>query len=125
MMARTPQYVVENTKPEEVPQMLLDKYKASIKSFNSFDWACQLKAMMSHDISKNFSNSMDAAAKSVKTELFIIVGSRDLMVNPFPALDFAGKADAETYVFENNCGHLAPGCEMQEFVDIVNDFFDD
>ena len=125
MMARTPQYVVENTKPEEASQRLLYKYKASIKSFNSYNWACLLRAMMSHDIYKNFNGSVKDAAEEIKTELFVIVSSTDLMVNPTPALEFAELVDAETYVFENNCGHLGPGCEMEEFVDIVNDFFDD
>ena len=125
MMARTPAYVIEKTKPEEVPQLLSSAYNSYSKIFNSYDWAAQLKAMMSQDISKNYNSSMKEAAKKVKAELLIIVSSTDLIVNPKPALEFADLVDAESYIFENNCGHLAPGCEMQEFVDIVNDFFDD
>jgi homoserine O-acetyltransferase len=125
LLMRTPQYVIEKTKPENVSQMLLDIYRAASSTFNSYDRASQLKAMMSHDISKNFKGSMKDAAQRVKTDLFVIVSSTDLIVNPNPALEFADLIDADAYIFENNCGHLAPNCEMEEFVKIVNDFFDD
>ena len=95
------------------------------KIFNSYNWAAQLKAMMSQDISKNYNGSIKEAAEKVKTELLIIVSSTDLIVNPNPALEFADLIDAESYIFENNCGHLAPGCEMEKFKDLVADFLDD
>ena len=125
MMASTPAYLIEKTKPEEVPQLLSSAYDTYLKIFNSYNWAAQLKAMMSHDITKNLNSSMKEAAEKVKTKLFIIVSSTDLIVNPKPALEFAELVDAETYIFENNCGHLAPGCEMDKFKEVVQDFFDD
>ena len=125
MMARTPAYVIEKTKPEEVPQLLSAAYDTYSKIFNSYNWAAQLKAMMSHDISKNFNGSMKEAAEKVKTKLFIIVSSTDLIVNPKPALEFSKLINAQTHVFENNCGHLAPGCEMETFKEMIRDFFDD
>ncbi len=125
MMARTPTYVIEKTKPEEVPQLLSSAYNSYSKIFNSYDWASQLKAMMSQDISKNFNGSMKEAAEKIKAELFIIVSLTDLIVNPIPALEFADLIDAESYIFENNCGHLAPGCEMEKFKDLITDFLDD
>lgn len=125
MMARTPQYVIQNTKPESVSQMLLEKYKTSAKTFNSYNWAAQLQAMKCHDIFKDSDGLNRNAAATVKTKLFIIVGAKDLMVNPNPAIEFAELVDAETYIFENDCGHLAPGCEMETFKEIVSDFLDD
>ena len=125
MMARTPAYVIEKTKPEEVPQLLSAAYDTYSKIFNSYNWSAQLKAMMSHDISKNFNGSMKKAAEKVKTKLFIIVSSTDLIVNPNPALEFAKLIDAKAHVFENNCGHLAPGCEMERFKEMIRDFFAD
>ena len=79
MMARTPAYVIEKTKPEEVPQLLSSAYDTYSKLFNSYNWAAQLKAMMSHDISKNFNGSMKEAAAKIKAKLFIIVSSTDLI----------------------------------------------
>ncbi len=125
MLMRTPQYMIEKTKPEDVPQMLSDLYKASSKTFNSYNWAAQLKAMMSQNIAKNFNGLLSEAAKKVKSKLFVIVSSTDLIVNPNPALEFARLVNAQTHVFKNNCGHLAPGCEMETFKEMVQDFFDD
>ena len=125
LMVRTPAYVIEKTKPEDVEQMLASTYDTYSKTFNSYNWASQLKAIMSHDITRNFGGSIAKAAKAVKTKLFIIVSSTDLIVNSNPALEFADLVDADTYVFENNCGHLAPGCEMEDFKEMVQDFFDD
>lgn len=125
VMARTPNYVIENIKPEDVRQALSGAYGAYSKFFNSYNWAAQLTAMMSHDITKNFSGSMKDAAKAVKTKLFVIVSKTDMLVNPNPALEFAELIDAETHVFENNCGHLAPGCEMETFKEIISEFLDD
>jgi homoserine O-acetyltransferase len=124
-LARTPQYIIENIKVEDVADKLANAYDSYSKFFNSYDWALLLKAMMSHDITKNFNGSLETAAKAVKAKLLIICSSKDLMVNPTPALQFAEFADAETYVFENDCGHLAPGCEMDKFKEIVQDFFDE
>lgn len=125
MMARTPAYVIEKTKPEEVPQLLSSAYDTYSKFFNSYNWAAQLKAMMSHDISKNFNGSMKDAAAKIKAKFFIIVSSTDVIMNPKPAIEFAKLLDAQLHIFNNNCGHLAPGCEMETFKEMVQDFFDD
>lgn len=125
LMARTPQYRIEKTKPEEVSQVLAGTYDSYSKFFNSYDWALLLKAIMMQDVTKNFNGSIEAAAKKVKTKLFVITSSKDLMVNSMPASEFAELADAETYNFDNDCGHLAPGCEMETFIEIVSDFLND
>ena len=85
MMASTPAYLIEKTKPEEVPQLLSSAYDTYLKIFNSYNWAAQLKAMMTHDITKNFNGSIKEAANAVKTKFFIVVSSTDLIVNPKPA----------------------------------------
>jgi homoserine O-acetyltransferase len=124
-LARTPQYIIENTKVEDVPIKLANAYDSYSKFFNSYDWALLLKAMIKHDITKNFGGSLESAVKAVKAKLLIITSSKDLMVNPLPAQKFAELIDAETYIFENDCGHLAPGCEMETFKKMIHDFFDD
>lgn len=124
-LARTPQYIIDNIKVENVSSKLENAYDSYSKFFNSYDWALLLKAMMKHDITKNFNGSLEDAAKSVKAKLLIVTSSKDLMVNPTPARHFADLLHAETYEFENDCGHLAPGCEMDTFKEIVQDFFDD
>lgn len=124
-LARTPKYTIDNIKIEDVPGKLLSTYDSYSKFFNSYDWALLLRAMMNHDITKNFGGSLEASAKVVKTKLLIITASKDLMVNPSPAQRFAELTSAQSFVFENDCGHLAPGCEMETFKELVSDFLED
>lgn len=125
MMARTPAYIIEKTKTDSVNSLLSRAYENYSKFFNSYNWAAQLRAMMSHDISKNFNGSIEEAAKAVRAKLFVIVSQTDLLVNPNPAIEFAELAEAKLHIFNNNCGHLAPGCEMETFKEMVQDFLDD
>jgi len=55
--------------------------------------------------------------------VLIIVSETDHMVNPQPAIDFARVLECDLVVLENNCGHLALGCEMDRCIDIINQFF--
>ena len=119
---QTPEYRVEHTTPEEYDSFIRDRYKTYRAHFNSYDYASQLRAMLQQNISKNFKDSMELAAKNVKAKVFIIVSQTDHMVNPNPALNFAKLINAETYIFQNNCGHLGPGCDMEKFTRIVHGF---
>lgn len=92
------------------------------KTFIPENWASQLKAMLSHNVADNSGNSLESAAEKVKAELFVIVGKRDQMVNPKAALEFAEYAGGKTLVIDNDCGHLAPGCDYQNFVNAVREF---
>jgi homoserine O-acetyltransferase/O-succinyltransferase len=115
-------------KNAQIPRENFDKYLNGIrnnfkKSFEPFNWKSQLIAMSLHDISVN--GSLEEAAQKITTDFFIIVGSQDLIVNPAPAIDFAEKYGFKKYVFENNCGHLAPGCEFETFSNMLRNFFDE
>ena len=48
-----------------------------------------------------------------------------MLVNPNPAIEFANALKCKLHIFENNCGHLAPGCEMETFKEMIRDFLDD
>jgi homoserine O-acetyltransferase len=70
-------------------------------------------------------SEVSSDAKAIKAKFFIIVSQTDLLVNPNPAIEFAKLVDAKLQIFNNNCGHLAPGCEMETFKEMVQDYFDD
>lgn len=115
-------------KNEKVPPGEFDKYLSDLqgdfrKRFEPYDWKSQLTAMTRHDISIN--GSLQSAAESIKASFLIIVGSQDLIVNPVPAMKFAEKYNFRKYVFENNCGHLSPGCEFDTFRDVIRNFLDE
>lgn len=124
MVVQTPAYRVRNTSPEAFPDYLAGVDAGFERFFRTNDWEAQLNAMQSHDISKPFGGDMRKAAGAVKAELFIIVSQQDHIVNPTPAIEFARLTNAELLVFENDCGHLAPGCEMERFVKAVHQFLD-
>lgn len=75
------------------------------------DRVYQLRAMMSHDVSRAFAGSMAEAAKAVRAKLLVIVNAHDAMVTPGPALDFAKLAQAPTLSLQGDCGHRATACE--------------
>jgi homoserine O-acetyltransferase/O-succinyltransferase len=79
--------------------------------FDANDRVYQLRAMMSHDVSRAFAGSMADAAKAVQAKLLVVVSTRDAMVTPAAALDFAKLAHAPTLILQGDCGHRANACE--------------
>ena len=125
LQAHTPAYIVENIRPEDYYEFAGKTYDNFKKFFNSYDWASHIKAMLQMDISKNFEGSMERAVQNIKARVLIIVSKTDHIVNPKPAMDFAKRINAKTFIFRNNCGHLGPGCEMKKFIEVVNNFLSD
>jgi homoserine O-acetyltransferase len=65
-----------------------------------------------------------AAAADVQAEMLVIVGSSDHVVTPGPAIEFAEHLGdkATLIVFQNDCGHNIPGCEMFRARSLVREF---
>ncbi|PIZ69192.1 MAG: hypothetical protein COY19_02460 [Candidatus Marinimicrobia bacterium CG_4_10_14_0_2_um_filter_48_9] len=124
MVVQTPSYRVRQTPREGFPSYLEGVDAGFAKFYRTDDWESQLFAMQSHDISKSFGGDMKKAAAAVRAKVLIIVSRQDHIVNPQPATTFAGLTGAETLILDNDCGHLAPGCEMEEFVKTVHLFLD-
>lgn len=124
MVVQTPSYRVRSTTPGEFQEYLAGVDDGFAKFFRTDDWESQLYAMQSHDISKPFGGDMKKAAAAAKAKVLIIVSRQDHIVNPQPATTFAGLMGAEMLILDNDCGHLAPGCEMARFVKTVQVFLD-
>jgi homoserine O-acetyltransferase/O-succinyltransferase len=120
----TPKYRVTHTKPEDFPSFIKDSQKNFSKLFNVYNWRSQLKAIILHDVSAPFNENMETAAAKVKAKMLIIVSLQDHMVNPAPAINFAGTINAQIFKLNNDCGHLAPGCEIDKVEKVVNQFLD-
>ena len=123
LFARTPGYRVKNTPRSEFDEFMEKYDKEASTVYTSDDKASQLRAMQRHDIFVHFDGSMEKAAEAIKADVLMIVSETDHLVNPQPAIDFAKVLDCELVVLENNCGHLAIGCEMDRCVQLVNQFF--
>ena len=106
---RTPQNYNQRHTPEDTRAK---HDKLTPPRFDANDRVRQLGAMMSHDISKAFGGSLDAAAaQAIKAKLLVVVNEHDAMVTPGPALDFAKRAKAQTFILKGDCGHQATSCE--------------
>lgn len=94
--------------------------RRGILPFDANDWLAQLKAIEPHDVARG--GSMEEAAKKVKARVLIVVAAQDHMVNPKPALAFAGLLHAQTLVLDSDCGHLSPGCQADKMYPVVRAF---
>lgn len=122
-IAHTPEYRIQKTSYEEFPEFLSGFSKKTQTIFTVTNRLCQLNALMSFNISSNFDNSMTKAASFIKSKVFMIVSSTDQILNPQPAIEFAKLIKADILILENNCGHLAIGCEMDRCAKAVKSFF--
>ena len=122
IIARTPAYTVKNTKVQDIPSYIASFDKEPSKVFTLDNYLALLKAMMKHDISLNCNGSMEKAAKSIKAKLFFIVSETDMMVNPTEAIKLAELTGAKKLILQNNCGHLAVGCEIDRCRAEIDEF---
>jgi homoserine O-acetyltransferase len=121
--AYTPDYRNRSTPSSETKSFANDYQARFMNNFRVYDWYRQIQAMQSHDVTAPFDGSRETSAAMVQAKTLVIVSRRDHLVPPGPAEEWAALTGAELVIFENDCGHLAPGCEMERFIRVVNDFF--
>jgi homoserine O-acetyltransferase len=122
-ISRTPDYINENVKSEEFDKYFLEFENEPSKTFTNDNYIAQMKAMIGHDISKNFNGSMEEVANIIKSDLFLIVSRSDLMVNPIESIRLAELTEAKIMILDNNCGHLGVSCEFDLVKEAINNFF--
>lgn len=93
-----------------------------ILPFDANDWIAQLEACIHQDIAHG--GSLRAAARRVKAKVLVVSSAQDHMVNPQPALSFARRIGARTFVLRGDCGHIANGCEATKLDPVVRAFLD-
>ena len=119
---RTPEAFNAANQAEQVEALIAKKSADLILRADPLDWASQLRAMMTHDISHGSRISMDRIALPVKGKLLVIVAEQDHMVTPGSALEFAQAAQAETLVVDGDCGHLVFECDESKVAAKVREF---
>lgn len=121
LVARTPDWYVENNPREKFPEILKSFDKDAPTYWNSYDYLYQLRAMISHDISKGFSNK-EELKKHIKSELFLIISKQDHILHPSSSLEFAKIMDCKTLILEDNCGHLSVNCNLDKVREEIKSF---
>jgi len=82
---------------------------ASVPDWN--DTYYQLKAIMAHDIARDYGGSLRKAAEHIKARMLIIVSRQDHLVNPLPAMAIAKMLQAKLITLNSEQGHQAPNFE--------------
>ncbi|HYK20667.1 MAG TPA: alpha/beta fold hydrolase [Pyrinomonadaceae bacterium] len=100
----------------------LAKARTDTKRFDANDKIRQSQAMMQLDVSREFSESLERAARAVKAKVFVVVSKFDHVVTPGPATEFASLLGAKLLELESDCGHLATACEAKRLNDAVTEF---
>ena len=108
----TPAHYVDENRGKDFAGVLAAAEKATLEGMDTNDWYRQLQAMIGLDIFRQFGGVMAWAAGAVKAKVTVVTASKDHMVNPLPALEFARQLHAPTLELDGDCGHLSPGCEL-------------
>jgi homoserine O-acetyltransferase/O-succinyltransferase len=120
MNLSTPDFRANHTTREGFQQYFDQIVSDGDRFMDANDYMRQLQALIGHDIAHG--GSLYDAASKVKAKVLIINASQDHMVNPLPALGFAKLIHAQTLVLDSDCGHMAPGCEMDKMKPVVQQF---
>ena len=110
MSLTTPANVAIEHKREEFEKYVTTSVEDWKKDQNPYDYLCQLRAMIAHNIAPA-SRTLEDAANLVKAKMLVIVARQDHLVNPLTALHFAELRKAPTLVLESDCGHQATVCQ--------------
>ncbi|MEE4330605.1 MAG: alpha/beta hydrolase [Wenzhouxiangella sp.] len=91
---------------------------------SALDGIRQADAMIATDVTHGFDGDWAAAAEAVQARVLIIAGASDHVVTPRTGeifAEFLGEK-ATSIVFQNDCGHNIPGCEMFRARSLIREF---
>ncbi len=111
MNATSPSYRAAHTRPDDFESFLAAIRKSARSEAGAVsDQIRQRQAIMALDIPRELGVPLDEAAKRVRSKMLVIVSPQDHMVNPGPALQFAGAIGAPVVKLDSPCGHLSLSC---------------
>ncbi len=114
LLVRTPEWIARHYQPKQMDSLFAAFFAGEPKIFTNANFAAQTRAMLRHDVSKDFGGRLKVAAQRVKAKVLVIQVSTDHMVNPINALKFARYIHAQTLILNSPCGHLGIGCNLQK-----------
>jgi homoserine O-acetyltransferase len=123
MASVTPEHFIANQDRSGL-SLYLEKAEKDMKEHDPVDIACQLKAMINHDVYATPGNSARGAWK-ITTQTFTVVSARDLMVNPQPAKELVRLLGGRSLVLDSDCGHYILQCEGARIMTAVSGFLDE
>ncbi|MDD4356661.1 MAG: alpha/beta fold hydrolase [Smithellaceae bacterium] len=121
MQVWTRDYRTKNTSPSGFSAFLAgEQEKFSV--YDAADWASQVRAIMSHDILKNFGGSRVKAAETVRAKCLIITSEQDQITSMKEARTFACLIHADVLELNGACGHFTFFCDHEKLKKMVHSF---
>jgi homoserine O-acetyltransferase len=101
-----------------------DGFSSGLRGQDLANRRAQTVAVLSHDISKPFTDFENNAASIIKARTLVVGFDSDHMVNPVPSMQLANMIGAEVLLIEGNCGHMAPNpdCAQAEVANAIHKF---
>ncbi len=122
LLGRTPEYVISKNPPEEFEKYFNSLDTEPSVTFTIDNYRAQLKAMIAFNLPALFDGSYEKLARSIKAKLLLIYSETDLLIRPETTKELNKYLGAQTLVLSNNCGHIAPGCEMEKTSSAIDEF---
>lgn len=79
----------------------------------------QIRAMISHDISRDYDHNMLLTQQNFKSKLLVIATHDDHVVSAQPALDVASAIGGEKLILKSKCGHQVYWCEKSKIGEAI------
>jgi len=114
-------YQAANAPYEMLAKIRTDIDKGNMLESIAYDRMLQMRAMVTHDVSKDYGGDLSIAAKRAGSKLMVLAGNKDSVVTPQPVLAFAKLGGAEALEFPT-CGHDIPRCSANLINPAVRDF---
>ena len=123
MLNLVPTKLAQEVAREDAVSTLVSRGQSNAISVGeSWDQQRQAKAMISHNIARDFDNNMETAAAQTNTQFLIVVGEDDRVVTPQPAKEFAALIGVTVLELDEDCGHGDPWCAPDVFANAVSTF---
>jgi homoserine O-acetyltransferase/O-succinyltransferase len=116
----TPAYFVLSEKPENLNAYLDKLYKSD--KYELINSACQIRAMIQHDIYKTANQTEEKIGELIKAKLLVVAAKNDLMVNPQNAINLSKILNAELLTVDNDCGHNLLDCGNEKIRETIGLF---
>lgn len=113
LVAQTPEKFAKTNERKDFGKYLKNQNREPSKNFTLDNYLIQLKAMYPHDITIKADSSIEKVSGLIKAKTLFIVSNSDHIVQPYHTLEFAKMINAEIYIIESNCGHLAVNCDLE------------
>ncbi len=123
LVSRTPGFLASDV-PTEKFNGFIEPVVREYAKISPDDWDSQVRAIMTHDVTKPYEGSMEKAAERVRAAVMVVVSPEDHMVYPGPALEFAGLVKAEVVTLSGKYGHFSFVGDRANYEEKVRQFLD-